>query len=144
MRKETVDPRLREANPMAESKRNKQVPDETFSDEIRSGYRKRCGHIAECDCLNGARVPGVEGAGQQRTMVSREVESQVRDAMDEIQSGQPAVPGVDGAGERAVLQNLARSVRQHFRPGFEGATLHWRDVLDALTEAEKILGDTIS
>jgi len=35
--------------------RNKQVPEETFSDEIRNGYRKRCGHVAECDCTDGAR-----------------------------------------------------------------------------------------
>ena len=28
----------------------KQVPEETISDEIRNGYRKPCGHIAECDC----------------------------------------------------------------------------------------------
>lgn len=35
---------------------NKQVPEDTYSDEIRKGLRKQCGHIAECDCINGAFV----------------------------------------------------------------------------------------
>lgn len=28
----------------------------TYSDEIKAGLRKQCGHIAECDCQN-AKVP---------------------------------------------------------------------------------------
>ena len=36
---------------------NKQVPEDTFSDEIRKGLRKGCGHLAECDCQQGIFEP---------------------------------------------------------------------------------------
>lgn len=36
--------------------RANQVPEITFSDEIRLGQRKLCGHIAECDCTDGVTL----------------------------------------------------------------------------------------